>query len=49
MKQLIKIIEGNQLPNCPVTKDDVMAVEDVFRPSMPGLKGKILRLAPEVV
>jgi hypothetical protein len=48
-KQLLKIIEGNQLPNCPIIKDDVIAAEDIFGKSVAGLKGKTVRQKPNIV
>jgi hypothetical protein len=29
-KQLVKIIKANQLPNCPIGREDVIAAEDIF-------------------
>jgi len=36
----LKIIEGNLLHNCPVTRADIMAAEDIFGPNLGSLKGK---------
>jgi len=35
-----KIVEGNMLRNCPVTKADILAAEDIFGPNLGSLKGK---------
>lgn len=48
-KQYLKIVESNQLPNCPVNRDDVEAAEDIFGTSVSGLKGKTVRKQPVVV
>jgi hypothetical protein len=48
-KQLIKIIEGNQLANCPIGKDDILAADDIFGKSIGALKGKTVRKRPHAV
>ena len=47
-KQIIWIITNNQLPNCPVTKADIMAAEHIFGPDVGSLKGKTVRCWPHV-
>ena len=53
LKTFLRIIDTNQLPNCPVTRDDVMAAEDILGPNLGSLKGKTPHqkslLAPTVV
>jgi hypothetical protein len=39
----LKIIDNNMLPNCPVTRDDVLAAEDIFGKNLGSLKGKTVR------
>ena len=39
----IKIVEGNLLPNCPVTRADIIAAEKIFGPDVGILKGKTVR------
>ena len=41
--QLLHIIENNLLPNCPVTRRDVMLAEKIFGPELGNLKGKTVR------
>ena len=49
LKDSLKIITENQLPNGPVTKEDVMAAEHIFGPEVGGLKGKTTRRSPHAV
>jgi hypothetical protein len=39
-RTLIEIVESGQLPNCPITKSDILAAEDIFGPDISILKGK---------
>jgi hypothetical protein len=48
-KDFIRIVLGNQLPNCPVTKADILAAEDIFGPDIGSLKGKTTRRPPSKV
>ena len=43
LKDFLKIIAENQLPNCPVTKEDVMAAEHIFGPEVGILEGIAFR------
>lgn len=36
-------------PNCPITKQDILAAEDIFGPAVAALKGKTTRRQPEPV
>jgi hypothetical protein len=36
----VKIVEGGMLRNCPITRADILAAEDIFGPNMGSLKGK---------
>ena len=40
-EDLIKYIEGNMIPNCNITRDDIMHVEDILGLNLGSLKGKI--------
>ena len=40
---------NNLLPDCPVTKADIMVAEDIFGPEVGGLKGKSTRRNPHAV
>jgi hypothetical protein len=35
-----RIVDSNQLANCPVKRSDIMATERIFGPNLGGLKGK---------
>jgi hypothetical protein len=48
-KEFIKIVENNLLPNCPITRRDIQAAEDIFGPDVGTLKGKTVRRAPKAV
>ncbi len=43
LRTLLGIIDNNLLKNCPVTRTDVMAAEDLFGPNLGSLKGKTVR------
>jgi hypothetical protein len=45
----IQIVEEQLLPNCPITKADIMAAEHIFGPDLGAIKGKTVRLAPRKV
>jgi hypothetical protein len=47
-RQFIKIVSTNQLPNCPVTKADILAAEHIFGPDVGSLKGKTMRRRPHL-
>ena len=42
-REFIKIASRNLLPNCPITRDDIQAAEDIFRPDVGGLNEKMVR------
>jgi len=48
-KQFLKIIDRNLLKNCPVSRADVLAAEDIFGPDVGSLKGKTVRRKPHRV
>ena len=41
LKDFLKIVADNHMPNCPVTKENIMAAEHIFGPKVGGLKGKM--------
>lgn len=47
-KQFIHIVTSNQLPNCPITKADIVAAEHIFGPDVGSLKGKTVRRRPHL-
>ena len=49
LKKYIDIVERNLLPNCPVTKQDIITAENIFGPDLGILKGKTVRKKTEQV
>jgi hypothetical protein len=47
-KHFIRIITSNQLPNCPVTRANILAAEHMFGPDVGSLKGKTVRRHPHL-
>ena len=45
----LDIVDKKMISNCPITRKDVMAAEDIFGPNVSGLKGKTVRRIPEHV
>ena len=43
MRDFVKIVEGGMLRNCPITRADILAAEDIFGPNLGSLKGKTVR------
>jgi hypothetical protein len=48
-KQFLEIVKENQLTNCPIKMDDILAADDIFGESVSNLKGKTVRKRPNVV
>jgi hypothetical protein len=48
-RAFINIVEGNQLPNCPITRRDILNAEMLFGPDVGSLKGKTVRRPGEHV
>ena len=49
LQEYIRIVTNNLLPDCPVTKADIMAAEEIFGPEVGGLKGKSMQRNPHAV
>jgi len=45
----IKYVENGLIPNCPITKEDIIRAEDILGPNLGSLKGKTTRKTPERV
>ena len=45
----IELVNGNRIPNCDVTAQDIMNAEDIFGPEIGSLKGKTVRKASDMV
>jgi hypothetical protein len=45
-KDFLRIVACNQLPNCPITRDDILTAEDIFGPDISSLKGKMAQRKP---
>jgi hypothetical protein len=39
-RSFLNIVEKNLLKDCPVTREDALAAEDIFGPNVGSLKGK---------
>jgi len=48
-EDFIKYVEGNMIPNCNVTRDDILRAEDIFGPNLESVKGKTTRRPTEHV
>ncbi|MGL4351112.1 MAG: hypothetical protein ACRCT2_11200, partial [Plesiomonas shigelloides] len=48
-KDFIRMLERKLLPNCPFTRRDVAAAEDIWGPDLGSLKGKTVRRPPHQV
>jgi hypothetical protein len=42
-RDYVKIVKGGMLANCPVSRADIKAAEDIFGPNLGSLKGKTVR------
>jgi hypothetical protein len=47
-RHFIQIVTSNQLPNCPITRADIIAAEHIFGPDIGSLKGKTVRRRPHL-
>jgi len=45
----ISYVQQNLIPNCPITKADILCTENILGPNLGSLKGKTTRKTPEKV
>jgi hypothetical protein len=43
LRTYLKIVDENLLKNCPISRPDVLAAEDILVPNLGSLKGKTIR------
>jgi hypothetical protein len=48
-KEFIRIVNGNMLPDCPISRADILAAEHIFGPEVGSLKGKTTRRRPHAI
>jgi len=48
-KDFIEYVEKGLIPNCPITKQDILRAKDIQGPNLGSLKGKTMRKTPEKV
>ena len=46
IRDYIRYVENNLIPNCPVTRRDIITAEHIFRPDVGSLTGKTMRKRP---
>ena len=49
VKTYLDIVDNDLLKNCPVTRSDVIAAEDIFGPNVDALQGKTTRTKPNII
>jgi len=42
MADYIKYVKDGMIPNCPITKEDILHAEDILGPNLGSLKGKMV-------
>ena len=48
-QDFLHFVDNNLIPNCPITRDDILAVEHIFGPNLGSLKGKTVQRKPRPV
>ena len=48
-RDFLHFVDNNLIPNCPITRDDILAAEHIFGPDLGSLKGKTVRWKPHPV
>ena len=49
VRDYIRYVENNLIPNCPITRQDILTAEHIFGPDVGSLKGKTSRRQPRGV
>lgn len=49
LRDYLQYVDDGLIPNCPITRDDIKAAEDIFGPNEGLLKGKTIRKQGEPV
>ena len=48
-RDFLHFVDNNLIPNCPITRQDILAAEHIFGPDLGSLKGKTVRQKPRLV
>ena len=45
-RDFLHFVDNNLIPNCPITRQDILAAEHILGPDLGSLKGKTVRQKP---